>query len=64
MKFIFKTNRLNSNSYEKSWADIKDGFNSLFPTSNLIFFIEQFKDELKEEIYSEYQVLRNNMKNN
>ena len=58
-KKLYDSNALKSISYESSWDDAKKEFNSLLANSNLIFFVDMFKDYLKEEIKAEYEKLRN-----
>ena len=55
---LYDVNTLKSNSYDDSWDDAKNGFNSLALNSNLIFFIEMFQDNLKEEIKNKYLELK------
>lgn len=55
---LFNANRLESSDYESSWIDAQNGFNSLKPNSNLIFFVDYFQDELKEDIKKEYEKLK------
>ena len=59
-EFLIKlcnANRLKFTDYKQSWIEIKNGLNSLLSNSNLIFFIERFKDYLKDEIKIEYMRL-------
>ena len=56
---LYNSNALRSKSYESSWDDAKKGFNSLIANSNLIFFVDMFKDYLKEDIRIEYEKLIN-----
>ena len=55
---LFSVNTLKSKSYIDSWEDAKEGFNSLVSNSNLIFFIDMFKDCLKEEVKKRYLELK------
>ena len=47
---IYYSNKTGSKDYISSWNLIKEGFNSLSSSTNLIFFIIKFKDYLKEDI--------------
>ena len=55
---LFSVNTLKSKTYIDSWEDAKEGFNSLVSNSNLIFFIDMFKDCLKEEVKTKYLELK------
>ena len=55
---LFNLNRIKASSFETSWNFVKIGFNSLQPCTNLILFVEYFKDCLKEKILKEYIKLK------
>ena len=55
---LFSVNTLKSKTYIDSWEDAKEGFNSLVSNSNLIFFIDMFKECLKEEVRKKYLELK------
>lgn len=56
---LFNSNRIMAKDYNSSWDEIKKDFNSLKSCTNLIFFVERFKDYLKEEVLIEYLKLKN-----
>lgn len=57
---IYSVNKLKSKDYKMSWDDARKGFNSLAQNSNLIFFIDRFKEELKDEIKEKYMKMVKN----
>ena len=57
---IYSVNKLKSKDYKMSWDDARKGFNSLAQNSNLIFFIDRFKEELKDEIKEKYMEMVKN----
>ena len=60
LELLYNANKLKSKNYEESWNDVKKDIKSLTSNSNIIFFIDRFQNELKEELKYAYCELKSN----